>query len=90
MRWKRREMGSHKNDSIYGAVYFMPIIERNRTSNNNNTTNNNKDEKKFSERNNKCGAKHSGEQTERIFLDGIVWTMNDLVSMSCDFQFFRF
>lgn len=40
-------MGSHKNDSIYGAVYFMPIIERNRTSNSNNNNNieNSMDEK---------------------------------------------
>lgn len=26
---------AHKNDSIYGAVYFMPIIGRNRANNNN-------------------------------------------------------
>lgn len=50
----------HKNDSIYGAVYFMPIIERNRANNNNNAS-------EFRAYNNKCGAKHSASNRSTFF-----------------------
>lgn len=53
----------HKNDSIYGAVYFMPIIERNRANNNNN----NNDDSEFRAYNNKCGAKHSASKRSTFF-----------------------
>lgn len=87
-RQRERKMGSHKNDSIYGAVYFMPIIERNRTSNSNNNSRTRTEKNSANVIINVAPNILASKPSEFFRME--LSERNDLVSMSCDFEFFRF